>query len=265
MSNGSASTSNRCGKAKTTQQWTTTEEITLCTAWCNAMDKYDTGDSMKRGFWSEVFANFEKEIGGLFEDTISSSPNGNIQFVLKLLRLVSFTIVSNGLTRAADEHEIGDEYLIDGYLTAKEQQQLLLDEETLRETLEEETRSKYCFVEPRYAPLTIKQISEASHSVDDKSNFVLSGAHVVNFKSLPSGGNVEAGEIPSLADLGINHTANMSWVSLAIGFLFLRGGMRTFSRWLRWQWRWSVVAAAAAAVGGGAEVRDEGGSGAMPR
>ncbi|GJV73126.1 hypothetical protein Tco_1493121 [Tanacetum coccineum] len=36
-------------------------------------------------------------------------------------------------------------------------------------------------------------------------------------------------------------------------------------RWLRWQWRWSVVAAAAAAVGGGAEVRDEGGSGAMPR
>nr|GFC90305.1 blue-light photoreceptor PHR2 [Tanacetum cinerariifolium] len=30
------------------------------------------------------------------------------------------------------------------------------------------------------------------------------------FKSLPSGGNVEAGEIPSLADLGINHTANMS-------------------------------------------------------
>ncbi|GJV79730.1 replication protein A 32 kDa subunit A [Tanacetum coccineum] len=29
-------------------------------------------------------------------------------------------------------------------------------------------------------PLTIKQISEASHSGDDKSNFVLSGSHVVN-------------------------------------------------------------------------------------
>ena len=29
-------------------------------------------------------------------------------------------------------------------------------------------------------PLTIKQISEASHSGDDKSNFVLSGADVVN-------------------------------------------------------------------------------------
>ncbi|GJQ89499.1 hypothetical protein Tco_0000638 [Tanacetum coccineum] len=34
-----ASTSNRHGKAKTSQRWTTAEEITLCTAWCNAMDK----------------------------------------------------------------------------------------------------------------------------------------------------------------------------------------------------------------------------------
>ncbi|GKE94894.1 hypothetical protein Tco_1579749, partial [Tanacetum coccineum] len=33
MSNSSASTSNRRGKAKTTQPWTTTEDITLCTAW----------------------------------------------------------------------------------------------------------------------------------------------------------------------------------------------------------------------------------------
>ncbi|GKB30724.1 hypothetical protein Tco_0870125 [Tanacetum coccineum] len=86
MSNGSASTSNRCGKAKTAQPWTTSEEITLCTAWCNAMDKYGTRDSMKSGF--------------------------------------------------------GDEYLTDGYLTEKEQQQQLLDEEALRETLEEEARAK---------------------------------------------------------------------------------------------------------------------------
>nr|GEV57963.1 ribonuclease H-like domain-containing protein [Tanacetum cinerariifolium] len=92
MSNSSASTSNRRGKAKTAQPWTTAEEITLCTAWCNAMDKYDTRDSMNKGFWSEVFANFEKEMRGLIENTISSSPYGNIQFVLKLLRLVSFTI-----------------------------------------------------------------------------------------------------------------------------------------------------------------------------
>ncbi|GKA09038.1 hypothetical protein Tco_0688369 [Tanacetum coccineum] len=40
--------------------------------------------------------------------------------------------------QSADEHEIGDEYITDGYFTEKEQQLLLLDEEALRETLEEE-------------------------------------------------------------------------------------------------------------------------------
>ncbi|GJZ58561.1 hypothetical protein Tco_0614055 [Tanacetum coccineum] len=58
-----ASTSNRRGKAKTSQPWTTTEEITLCKAWCEAMENYGTGD-MKKGFWLEVFANFQKEMGG---------------------------------------------------------------------------------------------------------------------------------------------------------------------------------------------------------
>ncbi|GJR60070.1 hypothetical protein Tco_1502232 [Tanacetum coccineum] len=38
---------------------------------------------------------------------------------------------------SVDEHEIGDEYLIE-----KEQQQLLLDEEALRETLKEEARAE---------------------------------------------------------------------------------------------------------------------------
>ncbi|GKG20091.1 hypothetical protein Tco_0379892, partial [Tanacetum coccineum] len=37
------------------------------------------------------------------------------------------------IEKSADEHEI-----CDGYLNEKEQQQLLLDEEALRETLEEE-------------------------------------------------------------------------------------------------------------------------------
>ncbi|GJX10862.1 hypothetical protein Tco_0200721 [Tanacetum coccineum] len=58
------STSNRRGKARTTQPSTTAEEITLCTAWCNVMEKYDTGDTTKKGFWSDVFANFEKDMGG---------------------------------------------------------------------------------------------------------------------------------------------------------------------------------------------------------
>ncbi|GKE64953.1 hypothetical protein Tco_1519114 [Tanacetum coccineum] len=70
-----ASTSNRHEKAKTSQPWTTTEEITLCTAWCKAMENYCIRD-MKKGFGLEVFANFEKEMGGLFEDTIPSSSNG---------------------------------------------------------------------------------------------------------------------------------------------------------------------------------------------
>nr|GEV84776.1 hypothetical protein [Tanacetum cinerariifolium] len=94
MSNGSASGSNRCGKAKTSQPWTTAEEITLCTTWCKAVENYGTGDVKKR-FWPEVFANFEKEMGELFEDMIPSSPTEKIIFILKLMCLVSFTIVSN--------------------------------------------------------------------------------------------------------------------------------------------------------------------------
>ncbi|GKF30937.1 hypothetical protein Tco_0100735, partial [Tanacetum coccineum] len=43
---------------------------------------------------------------------------------------------------STDEHEICDEYLTDGFLTEKEQQQLLLDEKALRETLEEEVRAE---------------------------------------------------------------------------------------------------------------------------
>ncbi|GKC05281.1 hypothetical protein Tco_0996891 [Tanacetum coccineum] len=46
------------------------------------------------------------------------------------------------IKESTDEHEIGDEYLTNGYLTEKEQQQLLLDEEALRETLEEEARAE---------------------------------------------------------------------------------------------------------------------------
>ncbi|GJU17482.1 hypothetical protein Tco_1145448 [Tanacetum coccineum] len=52
--------------------------------------------------------------------------------------------ISSYLTieESAEEHDIGDEYLTKGYLTEKEQQQLALDEEALRETLEEEARAE---------------------------------------------------------------------------------------------------------------------------
>ncbi|GJS82743.1 hypothetical protein Tco_0749284 [Tanacetum coccineum] len=59
------SSSNRRGAAKTTLPWTTAEEVTLCIAWCNAMDTYVTRDiHSRKGFWEEVFANFEKDMGG---------------------------------------------------------------------------------------------------------------------------------------------------------------------------------------------------------
>ncbi|GKD19547.1 hypothetical protein Tco_1208705 [Tanacetum coccineum] len=75
-----ASTSNRHGKANTSQPWTTTEEIALCKAWCEAMENYGTRD-MKKEFWLEVFANFQKENrGGLFEDTIPSSSSDLVLF-----------------------------------------------------------------------------------------------------------------------------------------------------------------------------------------
>nr|GEU70945.1 hypothetical protein [Tanacetum cinerariifolium] len=63
MSNGSASTLNRRRKAKTAQPWITSEEITLCTAWCNVTENHVSRDAMKKGFWSEVFAYFKKEMG----------------------------------------------------------------------------------------------------------------------------------------------------------------------------------------------------------
>nr|GEU89692.1 hypothetical protein [Tanacetum cinerariifolium] len=60
-----ASSSNRRGAAQTTLQWTTAEEITLCTAWCNAMDMYVTRDrQFRKGFWEEVYDNFKKDMGG---------------------------------------------------------------------------------------------------------------------------------------------------------------------------------------------------------
>nr|GEY09601.1 hypothetical protein [Tanacetum cinerariifolium] len=52
--------------------------------------------------------------------------------------------ISSFLTieKLADEHEIGDEYLTNGYLTEKEQQQQLLDEEALRKTLKEKAKAE---------------------------------------------------------------------------------------------------------------------------
>ncbi|GJV92312.1 hypothetical protein Tco_1540125 [Tanacetum coccineum] len=115
-----ASSSNRRGAVKTTLPWTIAEEITLCTAWCNAMDTYVTRNiHSRKGFWEDVFANFEKYMGGTIRgydvikppmSTISSIPT---------------------IKEKPDEHEICP------YLTKEEYQQLLVDEAAFKEHLEE--------------------------------------------------------------------------------------------------------------------------------
>nr|GEX73858.1 hypothetical protein [Tanacetum cinerariifolium] len=94
-----ASSSNHRGKANTTRPWTTAKEITLCTAWCNAMETYGLRDITKKGFGRMFLITLRKTWEELFEKTMPSSPNEKIRFVPKLLRLVSFTMVSNGWTR----------------------------------------------------------------------------------------------------------------------------------------------------------------------
>nr|GEY58247.1 hypothetical protein [Tanacetum cinerariifolium] len=46
------------------------------------------------------------------------------------------------MEESAEEHDTCDEYLTEGYLTKKEQQQLALDEEAYKETLEEEAKAE---------------------------------------------------------------------------------------------------------------------------
>ncbi|GKA63109.1 hypothetical protein Tco_0762715 [Tanacetum coccineum] len=96
MSNVSASTSNCRGKAKMAQLWTTAEEITLCTAWCNMTDNYVARDAMQRGFWSEVFAYFEKEMGGTIRgyDAIITKWKHSIR-----PKIVAFSVIYDSVQR----------------------------------------------------------------------------------------------------------------------------------------------------------------------
>nr|GEW47179.1 hypothetical protein [Tanacetum cinerariifolium] len=117
-----ASSSNRRGAAETTLPWTITEEITLCTAWCNAMDTYVTRDiQFSKGIWEEVYANFKKDIGGTirgYDDIVSKR---------KILIRPK---------EKADEQEICP------YLTEKGYHQLLIDEAAFKEHLEEEAKAE---------------------------------------------------------------------------------------------------------------------------
>ncbi|GKB56586.1 hypothetical protein Tco_0912772 [Tanacetum coccineum] len=136
MSNGSASTSNRRQKAKTAQPWKTSEEITLCTAWCNAMDKYGTRDTMKRAMDKKTTQSNPPTPDKPPMPVISSFYTGGSSSQHHTHQPMSPISSFPTIEESADEHEIGDEYL------TKKEKQLLLDEETLRETLEEEARAK---------------------------------------------------------------------------------------------------------------------------
>ncbi|GJY07864.1 hypothetical protein Tco_0374918 [Tanacetum coccineum] len=96
-----ASSSNRHGKANTPRPWTTAEEITLCTAWCNAMETCGSGDITKKGFWSDVFANFEKDMGGTIReyDAIDSKWKNSIR-----PKVAAFSVVYDGVQRI-DEND----------------------------------------------------------------------------------------------------------------------------------------------------------------
>ncbi|GJT96670.1 hypothetical protein Tco_1092188 [Tanacetum coccineum] len=148
------------------------------------MENYNAGD-MRTGFWSVVFANFQKEVGKtirgydtvvvkwknsirpkvvvfsvVYDSVQRMNENGYSDLVLFQNALAEFqtgyahpftmeacwrilknheawTEVEMPTYQRHDEHEI-----CHGYLTEKEHQQLLLDEEALRETLEEEAKAE---------------------------------------------------------------------------------------------------------------------------
>ncbi|GJS79162.1 hypothetical protein Tco_0729043 [Tanacetum coccineum] len=100
-----ASSSNRRGATQTTLPWTTAEEITLCTAWCNAMDTYVTRDKQfSKGFWEEVYANFKKDMGGIIRgyDAIVSKWKNSIR-----PKVACFSVVYDSVRRM-DENGFSD-------------------------------------------------------------------------------------------------------------------------------------------------------------
>ncbi|GKA19306.1 GPCR kinase [Tanacetum coccineum] len=78
------------------------------------------------------------------KDTVLESDNKTNQSNPLTPEKPPMPLISSYLTieESAEDYDTGDEYLTEGYLIEKEQQQLALDEEALRETLEEEARAE---------------------------------------------------------------------------------------------------------------------------
>nr|GEY64663.1 hypothetical protein [Tanacetum cinerariifolium] len=90
-----ASSSNSRGKAKTSQPWTTTEDIALCKAWCEAMENYNVED-MRTGFWKVVFDNFQKEMGETIRGLKCQNTNNEIDLYKACVSESEDNIEGNG-------------------------------------------------------------------------------------------------------------------------------------------------------------------------
>nr|GEV94702.1 UBN2 domain-containing protein [Tanacetum cinerariifolium] len=89
--------------AKTYEPWTTTEETALCKAWCEAIENYNAGD-MRTGFWSIVFANFQKEMGETIRgyDTVFVKWKNSIR-----PKVVAFSVVYDNVQRMDENGSSG--------------------------------------------------------------------------------------------------------------------------------------------------------------
>ncbi|GJT93145.1 hypothetical protein Tco_1081990 [Tanacetum coccineum] len=134
-----ASTSNRCGKAKTVQRMDENGSSDLV-LFQNALAEFQTGHGdpftieacwrilKNHVAWTEIEMPTYQRRG-------SSSQQHTHQ---PMSPISSFPTIEE----LANEHEICDEYLTDGYLTEQQEHQLRLDKKALRETLEEEANAE---------------------------------------------------------------------------------------------------------------------------
>nr|GFA28316.1 hypothetical protein [Tanacetum cinerariifolium]GFA28810.1 hypothetical protein [Tanacetum cinerariifolium] len=95
--------------ASSSLPWTTTKEITLCVAWCNAMYTYAT---TRKGFWEDVFVNLKEDIGGTVRgyDAIVSKWKNSIRLIV-----AAFSVVYDGVQRM-DENGSSDLVLFQNVL-----------------------------------------------------------------------------------------------------------------------------------------------------
>nr|GEZ64980.1 hypothetical protein [Tanacetum cinerariifolium] len=156
------------------------DEDFKCGAWVNAIDYLnanggtvsgclgDIKNFLKKGKLDEVIAIVKscssnvlsdltvsmKDLSSTIPETIHHKVIGESGYGKNITQSLNIEKppmppISSYLTveESTEEYGIGDEYLTEGYLTKKELHQLMLDEEALREKLEEEARAQKEFDE----------------------------------------------------------------------------------------------------------------------